>query len=68
MKLEGDNMANVKRTNRSAVLRNLHENGPVGVMTDYEEKFHALGTPINRCECVVRSRPAPKELIKGGSL
>lgn len=27
MKLEGDNMANVKRTNRSAVLRNLHENG-----------------------------------------
>jgi len=27
VKLEGDNMANVKRTNRSAVLRNLHENG-----------------------------------------
>lgn len=27
MKLEGDNMANVKRTNRCAVLRNLHENG-----------------------------------------
>lgn len=20
-----------------------------GVMTDYEEKFHSLGTPINRC-------------------
>lgn len=27
MKLEGDNMANVKRTNRSAALRSLHENG-----------------------------------------
>jgi len=27
MKLEGDNMADVKRKNRSAVLRNLHENG-----------------------------------------
>ncbi len=32
----------------SEVTRNLHENGPVGVMTDYEEKFHGLGTPINR--------------------
>lgn len=42
------------------VTRNLHENGPVGIMTDYEEKFHALGTPINRCEAVVRSKPAPK--------
>ena len=27
MKIEGDNMANVKRTNRTAVLRILHENG-----------------------------------------
>jgi len=40
------------------VTRNLHEHGPVGIMTDYEEKFHNLGTPINRCECVVRSKPA----------
>lgn len=32
----------------SEVTRNLHENGPVGVMTDYEAKFHQLGTPINR--------------------
>ncbi len=39
------------------VTRNLHENGPVGIMTDYEAKFHELGTPINRCECVVRSKP-----------
>ena len=34
------------------VTRNLHENGIVGIMTGYEEKFHALGTPINRCEVV----------------
>ena len=32
------------------LTRNLHENGVVGIMTGYEEKFHALGTPINRCE------------------
>ena len=43
------------------VTRNLHENGPVGIMTDYEEKFHNLGTPINRCECIIRSKPAPEE-------
>ena len=23
-------------------------------MTGYEEKFHALGTPINRCEVVCK--------------
>lgn len=33
----------------SEVTRNLHENGIYGIMTDYEEKFHNLGTPINRC-------------------
>lgn len=33
----------------SEVTRNLHENGPVGVMTDYEAKFYGLGQPINRC-------------------
>ena len=32
----------------SDVTRNLHENGPVGVMTDYEAKFYELGQPINR--------------------
>ena len=36
----------------------LHENGIVGIMTGYEEKFHALGTPINRCEVVVTPPPA----------
>ena len=32
----------------SEVSRDLHANGPVGVMTDYEAKFYQLGQPINR--------------------
>ncbi len=42
------------------LTRDLHANGPVGIMTGYEEKFHALGTPINRCElvCHVNHFPA----------
>ena len=43
------------------LTRNLHENGIVGIMTGYEEKFHALGTPINRCEVVCRPFVLPKE-------
>ena len=31
------------------VTRDLHANGVCGIMTDYEEKFHNLGTKINRC-------------------
>lgn len=42
-----------------ALTRNLHENGIVGIMTGYEEKFHALGTPINRCEVIMH--PIAKE-------
>ncbi len=34
------------------LTRDLHANGPVGIMTGYEEKFYGLGTPINRCELV----------------
>ena len=34
------------------VTRDLHKDGIVGIMTGYEEKFHALGTPINRCEII----------------
>lgn len=34
------------------VTRDLHANGPVGIMTGYEEKFYGLGTPINRCEVI----------------
>ena len=30
------------------VTDDLHANGPVGIMTGYEEKFYALGTPIHR--------------------
>ena len=47
------------------LTRDLHANGPVGIMTGYEEKFYALGTPINRVEAVVvtkKLRPEePKE-------
>lgn len=43
------------------VTRNLHENGIVGIMTGYEEKFHALGTPINRCELVCKPFLLPPE-------
>lgn len=32
--------------------RDLHKGEPVGVMTDYESKFHSLGLPIY--QCVVR--------------
>ena len=34
------------------VTRDLHAQGIQGIMTDYEEKFHSLGTPINRCVAV----------------
>ncbi len=33
----------------SEVTRDLHRDGVQGVMTDYEEKFHLQGVPINRC-------------------
>jgi len=48
----------------NALTRNLHEHGIVGIMTGYEEKFHALGTPINRCEVVCKPfilPPTPKK-------
>jgi tRNA (guanine-N7-)-methyltransferase len=43
------------------LTRNLHENGIVGIMTGYEEKFHALGTPINRCEVICKPFQLPIE-------
>lgn len=45
----------------SEVTRNLHENGPVGIMTDYEAKFYELGQHINRCVATVIpwTPPAP---------
>ena len=45
------------------VTRDLHANGPVGIMTGYEEKFYALGTPINRVEAVVVTKtPRPADV------
>ena len=32
----------------SEVTDDLHRSGPVGVMTDYEARFHAAGVPIHR--------------------
>ena len=43
------------------LTRDLHKDGIVGIMTGYEEKFHALGTPINRCEVVCKPFVLPKE-------
>jgi len=39
----------------------------VGIMTDYEAKFHEMGTPINRCECIVRSKPAAEPVQETAS-
>ena len=30
------------------VTHDLHANGPVGIMTGYEEKFYRMGTPIQK--------------------
>ncbi len=35
------------------VTDDLHKDGPVGIMTGYEEKFYNLGTPIHRCEIIL---------------
>lgn len=35
------------------VTNDLHKDGPVGIMTGYEEKFYNLGTPIHRCEILM---------------
>ena len=51
----------------SEKTNDLHTNGPVGVMTDYEAKFHAQGFPINRVVAVkteatngMAAGPAPR--------
>ena len=43
------------------LTRDLHANGIVGIMTGYEEKFHSLGTHINRCEVVCKPFVLPPE-------
>lgn len=43
----------------SEISHNLHENGPCGIMTDYEAKFYELGTPINRCVATMETWTDP---------
>ncbi len=45
----------------SEVTRDLHAGGPVGIMTDYEEKFYRQGMPINRCVGVMEELPPEGE-------
>ena len=45
----------------SEVTRDLHANGPVGVMTDYEAKFYAEGKNINRCVATMVDWTEPVE-------
>ncbi len=42
------------------LTRDLHANGPVGIMTDYEAKFHEMGVPINRCEIIMTAKKEEK--------
>lgn len=43
------------------VTRDLHANGICGIMTDYEEKFHNIGTKINRCVGIKGELPPQTE-------
>lgn len=45
------------------ITHDLHANGIQGIMTDYEEKFHNMGTKINRCVAV--KGPLPPEALEG---
>lgn len=49
----------------SEVSRNLHAGGIQGVMTDYEEKFHLQGIPINRCVGTMGALPERQEKETG---
>lgn len=43
----------------SEITRDLHAGGVTGIMTNYEERFHAEGVPIHRCVAVkTEDRPA----------
>ena len=46
----------------SEVTRNLHGDGVQGIMTDYEEKFHLQGMPINRCVGTMGELPPQPEV------
>ena len=43
------------------ITRNLHKSGPVGVMTDYELKFHRRGLPIFR---VCQKKVSGKQILE----
>ena len=45
----------------SEVTRDLHADGPVGVMTDYEKKFYDEGKSINRCVATIVDWAEPEE-------
>ena len=45
----------------SEVTRDLHADGAVGVMTDYEAKFYAEGKNINRCVATMQPWEEPEE-------
>ena len=47
------------------VTRDLHANGVCGIMTDYEEKFHNIGTKINRCVGIKGQLPPQPEGEEG---
>ena len=46
------------------VTRDLHADGPVGVMTDYERKFYLSGKNINRCVAKMEPWTPPVEEIE----
>ena len=45
----------------SEVTHDLHADGPVGIMTDYEAKFYELGKNINRCVATMEPWTEPEE-------
>ena len=49
----------------SEVTKDLHQNGPVGVMTDYEAKFYEQGQPICRLVAAMEDWDEPAELPAG---
>lgn len=51
----------------SEVTRDLHANGPCGVMTDYEAKFYAEGKNINRCVATMIPWDEPEEPVEASS-
>ena len=47
------------------ITRDLHRDGVTGIMTNYEERFHAEGVPICRCVAVkTEDRPATAVPVK----